>query len=41
MGNSTLKEFIKDYEQERLNVILDLDRRKSELFSSNPDLEKN
>lgn len=40
MGNSTLKNLLKDYEQKRLNAILDLDRRKSELFSSNPDLEK-
>lgn len=40
MGNSTLKSLLKDYEQKRLNAILDLDRRKSELFSSNPDLEK-
>ncbi len=39
MNNSTLKSLLQDYEQKRLNAILDLDRRKEKLYSSNSDLE--
>lgn len=40
MSNFTLKNLLKDYEQKRMNAILDLDRRKSALYSSNKRLEE-
>ncbi len=40
MSNSTLKNLLKDYEQKRMNAILDLDKRKSALYSSNNRLEE-
>ncbi len=40
MSNSTLKNLLKDYEQKRMNAILDLDKRKSALYSSNKRLEE-
>lgn len=40
MSNSTLKNLLKDYEQKRMNAILDLDKRKVALYSSNKKLEE-
>lgn len=40
MSNATLKNLLKDYEQKRMNAILDLDKRKSALYSSNKRLEE-
>ncbi len=40
MGNSTLRNLLKDYEQKRMNAILDLDNRKIALYSSNKRLEE-
>ena len=40
MSNSTLKNLLKDYEQKRMNAILDLDNRKSALYASNKRLEE-
>lgn len=40
MSNSTLKMLLKEYEQKRLNALLDLDRRKEELYSSSPRLQE-
>lgn len=38
MSNSTLKNLLKDYEQKRMNAFLDLDNRKTSLYSSNKRL---
>lgn len=40
MSNSTLKTLLKDYEQKRMNAILDLDNRKTDLYASNKRLEE-
>lgn len=40
MSNSTLKNLLKEYEQKRMSALLDLDRRKQELYSSNKRLEE-
>lgn len=40
MSNSILKSLLKDYEQKRMSAILDLDKRKSSLYSSNKRLEQ-
>lgn len=39
MSNSTLKSLLKEYEQKRNSALIDLDRRKLELYSSNKRLE--
>ena len=40
MSNSTLKNLLKEYEQKRLNALVDLDKRKEDLYSSNKRLEE-
>lgn len=40
MSNSTLKNLLKEYEQKRLNALIDLDKRKNDLYSSNKRLEE-
>lgn len=40
MSNSTLKNLLKEYEQKRLNALVDLDKRKQDLYSSNKRLEE-
>lgn len=40
MSNSTLKMLLKEYEQKRLSALLDLDRRKEELYASSPRLQE-
>lgn len=40
MSNSTLKNLLKEYEQKRLNALVDLDKRKQNLYSSNKRLEE-
>ncbi len=40
MSNSTLKNLLKEYEQKRLNALVDLDKRKQSLYSSNKRLEE-
>lgn len=40
MSNSTLKNLLKDYEKKRMDAILDLDNRKSALYTSNKRLEE-
>lgn len=40
MGNSNLKLLLKEYEQKRNSALIDLDRRKQELYSSNKKLEE-
>ncbi len=40
MSNPTLKNLLKEYEQKRLNALIDLDKRKNDLYSSNKRLEE-
>lgn len=40
MSNSTLRNLLKNYEQKRMNAILDLDNRKTALYASNKRLEE-
>lgn len=40
MGDSILRELLKEYEQKRFNANLDLDNRKNKLFSENPRLQE-
>lgn len=40
MSNSTLKMLLKEYEQKRLSSLLELDRRKEELYTSFPRLQE-
>lgn len=40
MGNSNLKNLLKEYEQKRNHALIDLDRRKQELYSSNKKLQE-
>lgn len=40
MNNSILKTLLKEYEQKRLHAELELEKRKSQLLSSNKDLER-
>lgn len=40
MSNSILKNLLKEYEQKRLTALLDLDKRKQELYASNKRLEE-
>jgi DNA replication protein DnaC len=40
MGNSVLKDLLKEYEQKRLSSALDLEKRKNDLYASNPRLEQ-
>ncbi len=40
MSNSTLKNLLKEYEQKRLNALVDLDKRKQDLYFSNKRLEE-
>ena len=40
MSNPTLKNLLKEYEHKRLNALVDLDKRKQSLYSSNKRLEE-
>lgn len=40
MNNSNLKLLLKEYEQKRLSALLDLDRRKEDLYASSPRLQE-